>query len=708
MIDSNIGPSVQAQPTNLPSVERNKSNSSGSVQSDISSPAKSSQTSSRSGTVSSSPTSSAPQSSSSSGTSSSNSGYPPSSSHTSSSPDDPSPSDNQSGTPRSEGTDSQRPLPTDDVSDGSSRERKDESQAHPTKEDMETTGSSSSQIEASVPQGSSQTDENQAEGTQDSFLGRKNDSGSFSSRDGAGSSYSAGSSSASVFVSATCSVSTPTTGSLSAPLATVSDSQETIENSVSCVEDSVSLSLDEMRSVSSKRPSTSGALKSVSQAAAVHQTSSESEEIRKADLLKHKGDDSGCEADNSSARHLLVEGLKDVGEQHIVNKDVSSELLPLENPQSPELLNDGSEETDDEDLMDAPNSPEIAIQAPKLPQNRSLFQAHCSAEIKESHTNTQTLRNIEKSSAKSRALVEDATESSQAMETDMISTQSSFVLQLAESQCSIAPVSPIKSDVSEDVEEGGGSSKSAGVVVASLEEIEEYEKEFPSLVKVQQCDEEAMKDDVSLQTRQEAVGKQLDNSKPSDCKSNSTSCPNIPPITSDNELGSNRSPKLQLDALAKTKPVPLYESLECDDSVSEGLSNQVIRAQLRDDSQQSVNTSQGTGSGEYSINFLSAWSETYSFVYRCHLKYRRFLYQTNSMSTPIVVYGSNPFLCIHQIYIFFYMHTCRYSFSDSSASGKPATSVQHDPSITEASSPIPHGLHHIGFRTTQAIQPFWL
>ena len=606
VLDSNIGPSVQAQPSNVPSDERTKSSSSGSGQTDGRSPTESSQTSSRSGTVDGSPTSSAPQSSSSSGTTSSTSGYPPSSS-----PDNPPPSGNQRGTPRSEGTDSQQPHPTDDASDGSGRERKGESQAHPTEEDMDTT--SSSQIEASDHRGTSQTDGNLAEGTQDSFLGRKNQSGSFSSCSGVESGYSAGSSSASVLVSATCSVSMLTTKSQSAPLSTVSDSQKTVENSVSCVEDSVPLSSDEMKSVS-KFPHKTGALESVIPAAVTHQTISrldESKEIGKADLLKHKKVNRGCESDNSSECHLLIESLKAVVEQQI-NKDISSELLPVENPQSPELLNDVSVETINEDMMDTPNSPEIAIQALKLPQNRSLFQTVYSTEIKESHTNTQTVTNVKKSCAKSsihsQALVEDAIENSQAMETDMVSIQSSFVLQLTESQCSLAPVSPMKSDISEAGEEGW-SSKNDGVVVASLEEIEEYEKEFPSLVKVQQHDEETVKDGASLPSEQEAavnvidISKQHDSNnsnKPSDCMTKPT---NIRPITSNNESGSDGS-KLQLDALAKAKPIPLYESLECDDSVGMDLSNPVVRAQLKDESQQSGNTSQGTGSGEYCINTL--------------------------------------------------------------------------------------------------------
>ena len=622
--DNNIGPSVQAQPTNLSSVEPNKSSSSGNGQADVfkapspTKPISSSQTSNQSGTVSGcsgSPACSAPQSSSSSGTSSSSSGYPPSSSHTSSSSDDPPPSVNQGGTPRSEGADSQQPPPMGNVSNGSSRERKDESRAHPSKEDMDTT--SSSQIEL---QGSSQTDGIRAEGTQDSFLGRKNESGSFSSRDGAESGYSAGSSSSSVLVSATCSVNLSTASSLSAPLATVSDSQETVENSVSCVEDSVPLSSDTVKIVSNF-PHTSGAPESITPEATTHQAISrldESEEMGNTDLLKLKEDNGGCESEKSnhsfigtsSERHVLVNSQEDMGEQQI-NKDVSSELLPLENPQSPELLNDGPEQTesDNEDMMDAPNSPEIAIQAPKLSQNRSLFQAVCSTEIKESHTSAQTVTDIETSNAKSpvssQVLIEDANESSQAMETDMISTQSSFVLQLADSQCSVAPVSPMKTDAEQlsDAGEEGGSLKSDGVVIANPEEIEEYEKEFPSLVRVEQHEEATKKDDSQPDGPEAAVNvinvsKLDDNSnakKPSECTPKPTSSLSVAPITSNG--GSDLDgPKVQLDA---PKPVPLYESLECDVSVGEALSNPVSRAQLRGESQQSVNNSQGTSSGEW-------------------------------------------------------------------------------------------------------------
>ena len=622
--DSVIGPSVQAQPSNLPgsSTEGTKSSSGVSGQTNIvksTSPAKSSQTSSQSGTVSSSSGSFSSSSSHPSSGTSSGSGYPPSSSYSSGSSNEPPPSDNQKSSPESGeggGGDSQPPS-TGHESFGSIGEKKqDESKQHPSEENMDTT-SSQSQTEGSLPQTSSQMEGIQTEGTQDSFLGRKPESCSLSSREGGESGYSGGSSSASVLASA--SLSKGTSGSLSIPLATVSDSQETVENSVSCIEDSVPLTSDAvapgfkplhvLRTSESVTPIAGenvivpptishleGCQKGETESTKQHKVLGSSDSDNKFDI--------SCTGDSQ----VRVEGHEGISEQQ-TNKDVSSELLPVDSPQSPELLNNESlEKADDENMLDAPNSPEIAIQAP-MPSHSTPVSKAVNNENQD-HIVSQTLANVEKNSGKSH-LVEDVfslQQSSQAMETDVMLTQSSFVLQLADSQCSLAPTSPCKTDsvqVSEASERG--ESSKVDDVVANPEEIEEYEKEFPSLVRLEQQNEEGVKQDVpTLEGQKPSVVtadvREGDDpgtcclNMPTDSNSKPVSNPCIPTVISNSETSSDRS-KLPIEALVRSKPVPFYESLVCEDSVSETLLTPVSRDQVAGESQQSIGTSQGTGSG---------------------------------------------------------------------------------------------------------------
>ena len=610
-----------------------------------------SQTSSQSGTLSGtssgSSSSSAPHSSSSSsGTSSSGSGYPPSSSHSSGSPEDP-PSDNSTnkdrGSPGSGGSDSKQP-PTADDSLGDGVEEKDKSGARPTEENMDATDTS--KLHTSLPQ-SSLEQVSQSQGTQDSFLTRRNISSSVSSQEVGESGYSGGSSSASALASA--SLGKSPVGSLSVPLVGVTDSQETVENSVSCIEDSAPLTRDaishpnrnvskvvgarEYSSDAKSNPSTHQTTSMVTPQPSCHpEDSSERLSMAKAtsDPLKpHKGSTikSDVSATGSSpGRPILIQSQEQVGEEQQISKEISRELLPIiEPPHSPELLN-ALTDAIAEDKMDAPDSPEIAFQAPDLRRGSpvpttSEEDGLNTAESPEIAIQAPRNYNAKSFIGSQVALTGDdlqISECSQAMETDLMSTQTSFVLQFTDSQCTLTPISPSKTGKQQqsEAEKEERSSESEGTLRSSkaekeqkssksddmsCEEVEEYEKEFPNLIELEQQTVNVPVDEPGASEHGDKDGAR----KLTDTVSKPTSCLNDPSVGS-------KGSEPPLGIPVKSKPVPLYESLMCDDSNSEASPGGVSTAQatskemaaarhrLSESLLHSVDTSQqSTSSGEY-------------------------------------------------------------------------------------------------------------
>ena len=452
---SNLGASEQAQPINIPSAERVKSSSSGEsgqapTESNKGAPSpnkstsfsqsiSSSQSGSQSVASGTSTSSSGPNTSSTSGTTSSSGGYPPSSSHSSDSPEDQPPS-NRTGHPSSDGGDggggdSSQPHPS---GSSESAEQRSNNQDSSVGEDNMLT--STSELDASTTQGGARhpclDQTSQTEGTQDSFLKRKDNSSSLSSREGGESGYIGGSSSVSVLASVSPSKSTPS--SLSAPLATVSDSQETLESSISCIEDSVPIHTNTAQTQSKLASKTTpNVLKSVQALA--------------------KGDE--LNSDNL----VIVEDVDnpEASEGQDVAAEVSSELLPLEPPQSPELINNGDAiDRDDGDVEKEEDidSPVIAFQGAELPRDGDespviALQSPLSSRkgISKPTRPSPMELNLEQEE-------EQEPEGSQAMETDMISTQNSFMLQLADSQCSLTPFSPFKQSQCKPVDSDGLSS----------------------------------------------------------------------------------------------------------------------------------------------------------------------------------------------------------------------------------------------------------
>lgn len=535
---SNVGPSEQAQPTNIPSAERAKSSSSGGSgqaptdSNQTPSPNKSitfSQTvsSSQSGTLSgasgtSSSSSGGPNTSSSSGTTSSGSGYPPSSSHSSDSPEEP-PSNDHRGSPGSDGggggkDSSQQPPSGSDENSEQSKEKGDSSIG---KDNVET---NISELDNSIPQENvrqpSLDQPSQTEGTQDSFLKRKDNSSSLSSREGGESGYIGGSSSVSVLASVSPSKSTP--GSLSVPsvpLVSVSDSQETLESSISCIEDSVPLT---NTAQSQAKP----AYKTANTCESAQAVPSSDNEV--APFNKLKG------LDGTPDQPKQGEKLE-TNEDQVIATKVSSELLPLEEPppHSPELLDDDVIDGGSEDgKQDTTNSPVIALQVPRLPRDSDSTNT---ADRAESPVIALQSPPSKRAISKSTQLVPievDPEEpgSSRAMDIDMISTQNSFVLQLADSQCTLTPFSSFKQSQQK------------------LIEAEDSRKDKGSVENSKQDD----KDSPELQQGNANEQKDTDNTS-------AASLVNEPV---------SEGAKSPLNSIVKSKPIPLYESLLYEDSNS--------------------------------------------------------------------------------------------------------------------------------------------
>ena len=611
---SNIGPSEQAQPTNLPTAERSKSSSSGSGlpsfsgsgQADVSkapSSAKLSVSGSQSGSLSgssSSSSSTAPQSSSSSSTSPPTSSSSGSTSHSSGSSGDTS-SKNQSSNPETKGGDSQEPP------DG--RDSHDDSRgAGQCEEEMDTNTSQAIPflLQESVEH-SSLEQPSQAEGTQDSFLRRKNDSSSLSSHGGGESGYTAGSSSQSTLASPSVGK-----GSLpSAPFVNVGDSQETVENSVSCIEDSAPLvmysgaltkSLSNIPCVSKTDVIITRESKADSPSKCLMERSNKGASGEKQsgeNLTNFNADQSNAEL--SSECVVLIEGHE--GDN---NKDETSELLPNESPQSPELLDDDVDTANDEDKMDTANSPEISLQAPVLPHSSTSPRKG----ITDNSTKIVDQVSVEGDGRTSQGNLEvgshgiPISECSQAMDTDMVSTQSSFILQIADSQCSLAPVSPVKAGQRlEDDNDGDELSRNEGIV-ATPEEIEEYERDFPNLLATKQENESkpsAVPDPQVDAEKEVQISKEIDPiNEPNSAVSKPVDSP--VPMVADGSGATCDGGKDLVDASVRNKPVPLYESLVCDDSNSETV-NQCDKGLIRiEDTAKAVNetmdTSQSINSGE--------------------------------------------------------------------------------------------------------------
>ena len=603
--DSNICPVIeQAQPTSIVSAERSRSISRSSSRSGSGvaksprpiekQPAVCSQTSSQglslsgaSGTSS----SSTPHTSSSSGTSSSqSSGYPRSSSHSSSSPDGPSSGNRKCSPGDGSGGEQLQHSPTgrnetEFSSDGNDR-TDSQSGSH------ENVDTKVSHVDVNVE--SSSLEETQ--GTQDSFL--KGKSESLSSREGGESGYSAGSSSVSVLASASASKSM-TSSSLS-HLTTVTESQETVENSVSCVEDSAPLGLE--------TPGDKMAFKTPTRMTQSHKDNAElssgktcgsddvttpteiSDEAKQTEAQEISIEISDID-DHTSRQPILVESQEDEVDGVIIVNEVSSELLPVVSPRSPELV---------EKNMDASSSPKVAGSS----LHNSTFKTPTSDKERPREIDHVSLMKDDLISSQDMDMEQEEvmpmTESSQAMETDLISTQSSFVLQLADSQCSIAPVSPGRCTEgleTEDVREMDGAEGEG-------KDVKELEKDFPNQPETKQL--KTVDSDINensspvRETRDEgtttAVNVSQDGNHDTNKLTTSASAVNL----SDGGLNtaavdaSNHSSRLPAN-----KPAPVYESFACDDSSSQGLSvveGMVLETNTRFDVQVKTATAADRGS----------------------------------------------------------------------------------------------------------------
>ena len=565
MTDSNIGASEQAQPTNIPSAERVKSSSSGESgqaptdSNKASSPNRSisfsqttssSQSGSLSGTSGTSSSPSGRNTSSSSGTTSSSGGYPPSSSHSSGSPEDhPPDNDKHSGGPRSDddggSRDSSQPRSGGSgESSGQSSDKKDS----PVGEDNKETNTSKLDVSTAQekPRQSSLDQTSQTEGTQDSFLKRKDNSSSLSSRGGE-SGYIGGSSSVSMLTS--ISPSKSTSCSLSAPLATVSDSQETLESSVSYIEDSV--------------PLTSAAF---SQSKLTLKTPSVQKSAQEVDK-NGEFDSNKPEVSDDSPHHgkegeEALETSKNQGDV----AEISSELLPLEPPHSPELLNDDVIEGNRDSKQDNTDSPVIAIQGAGLARNRDSMDTVQSPVIA-LQSPLSSKKNISKATELAPMEVDllEEPENSQAMEADMISTQNSFILQLADSQSMVTPFSPLKQSQQKPVDSERLSKEDDSAL--NPQHTKQDKNDFPELKQGNEVVGTNNKQIVSS-----IDGEQTDASLVASkhgATISAVSLLGIEPI-SEND-------KVPLPSAVKSKPIPLYESLLCEDSSSQASINFVAK-----------------------------------------------------------------------------------------------------------------------------------
>ena len=482
---------------------------------------------------------------------------------------------------------------------------------------------------------------NLSQGTQDSFLKRKNDPSSLSSHGGGESGYNAGSSSASVLASTTYASSKSVSCSLSAPLSVVSDSQETVENSVSCVEDSVPLAVDSLAQLKPAQQMDTTNEITEEAGASLHagtnmvsphkQQNSELEPSEdNKDVKSQEGGDNGhsnklnqSDAGASAEHAIIIESQEQVDyEQN--DREVSSELLPLEPPHSPEVLHIAPGGDDTSAQMNTSDSPEISLQqTPDVPDSRLLPAASMkenSPEIvlpAQSDTNKNSANPTGGSNADR---VEDnvpVSEVNQAMETDVVCTQNSFVLQIADSQCSVFPVSPGKVDNEKEIDkvEGIESSSKIEEVVATPEEIEEYERDFPNLLEMKRQNEpedepqqaSSIKSGQENALMEENIAKEDNNpgnrSEPA-VPTSIVSRTNISTVSGDSALASKGAdPPLEQTAVKK-RPVPLYESLVCDDSVNQNL-NQTGTSQIGIgdaasfvEVEESMDTSQVTNSSE--------------------------------------------------------------------------------------------------------------
>ena len=553
MTDTNIGASEQAQPTNIPSAERVKSSSSGDsgqAPTDLnksSSPNKSisfsqttssSQSGTLSGTSGTSSSSSGRNTLSSSGTTSSSGGYPPSSSHSSGSPEDhPPDNDKHSGSPRSDDNDGGRGDSSQPRSSGSgenSGQSSDKKDSSVGEANMETNTFERDISTAQEKPSEDQT--SQTEGTQDSFLRRKDNSSSLSSREGGESGYIGGSSSVSVLAS--ISPSKSTSSSMSAPLATVSDSQETLESSVSCIEDSVPLTSAAFSQSNLLILKTPGVPKSAQKV-----DKNEESDSNKPDI----SDDSPHRGKEGEEALVTSESQDDAAE-------VSSELLPLEPPHSPEILNDGDGKQDDAD------SPVIAIQGAGLPRDRDSMDT---SPVIALQSPLRSKKDISKATELAPMEVEEP-ESSQAMETDMISTQNSFILQLADSQSMLTPFSPLKQSQHKPVD-SERLSKEDGSSTLNPHHIEQDKNDIPELKQANKVVGTNNKQIVSS-----IDGKQNDASLEASKHSSAT-------ISAVSLLGIESISEKDQHSAVKSKPIPLYESLLCEDSSSQASINFVAK-----------------------------------------------------------------------------------------------------------------------------------
>jgi hypothetical protein len=153
--------------------------------------------------------------------------------------------------------------------------------------------------------------------------------------------------------------------------------------------------------------------------------------------------------------------------------------------------------------------------------------------------------------------LQEEPESSQAMETDMISTQNSFILQLADSQSTLTPFSPFKQSQHRPVDGEKLSKENNSAMNPPLMEEDKQEIQGNEVVGT-----------TNKQIDPSIGGEQTDTSLEASKQGATISTSSV----ADNEPISE-SNKIPLHSSIKSKPIPLYESLVCEDSSSQASMN---------------------------------------------------------------------------------------------------------------------------------------
>ena len=263
----------------------------------------------------------------------------------------------------------------------------------------------------------------------------------------------------------------------------------------------------------------------------------------------------------------------------------------MEPPHSPELLSDDVIEGNRDGKQDNTDSPVIAIQGAGLARNRDSMDTVQSPAIA-LQSPLSSKKNISKATELAPMEVDllEEPENSQAMETDMISTQNSFILQLADSQSMVTPFSPLKQSQQKPVDSERLSKEDDSALNPQHTELDK--NDFSELKQGNEVVGTNNKQIVSS-----IDGEQTDTSlvasKHSGATISAVSLLGIEPI-SEND-------KVPLHSAVKSKPIPLYESLLCEDSSSQASINFVAKETSASISNQRLgelqDTSQITNSG---------------------------------------------------------------------------------------------------------------